>query len=84
MLGLFNPPLTKYSLIDHLAKLRSHLLEFGATMNIGSISAIGATGAIGSIGAIGANSYILGATTSATTNLHQLIVVGRQLCWVNL
>ena len=45
--------------------------EFGAT---------GATGATGSIGAIGANPYIIGATMSATSNLHQLVVVGR--CYV--
>ena len=36
MLGLYNPPLSIYSLFDHLSLFRSHLGEFGAT---------GATGA---------------------------------------
>ena len=48
--------------------------SFGATMNIGSIGAIGATSVIG---ATSANPYMLGATLSATNNLHQLVVVGK-------
>ena len=56
-------------------------------MNIGAIGATDAIGAIGATGAISAtssNTYILGATLSATNNLHQLVVVGKKLCWVNL
>ena len=45
------------------------MLEFGA------IGAIGATSV--PFGATSANPYTLGATTSATDNLHQLVVVGR-------
>ena len=46
--------------------------------------AIGSTGSIGAISATSANPYILGATLSATNNLQQLVVVCKNLFWVNL
>ena len=46
--------------------------------------AIGAISATDAIGATDANPYILGATMSATIIIHHLVLVGRQLCWVNL
>ena len=63
-----SPPLTKLVYLLLFPSLGVNLLpywSFGATMNIGATCA---------------NPYSLGATLSATSSLHQLVMVGKQLC----
>ena len=84
--GLLNPPLTNLVYFLLFPRLGIHLSpywNFGATDAIGVAGSIGVIGAIGSTGAIdatSANPYSLIATLSATNNLHQLVMVGKQLC----
>ena len=80
MLGLYNPPLSIYSLFDHLVQLRETLLLYQTVGNTyrGSLPLTACS--CMSLCSYETITYIIGGIPSATNNLHQLVVVGRKLC----